>query len=321
MRSYLSLGLSFCLMFAVGCSDDAEGGAGSGGTAGTGGTAGSGGDGGAGGTGGTGGGNVEMKNVTLGCSNSFNGTQSILDAELSVDAPAIAGGSEFEVLLTGTATFPEAFLDVANLVVPGGLRAAELIDLKYIVQVRSGATGDDVTLGVDVSQLSPGEIRLCNFPSDQQCTENSDCQGQVCEEPKIIVEVPTSDDCAPGGFCETEGKANQCEGVEFCIAGDLNVPLLAQTGTYTAEASGEVLFGWADQGLTNNTFDEDTGTYTVPKPELSNPLEQGIFVNASGIAVLIECVMGNDGGEVPGSDDNIIEYTPDEDLISVPIIE
>lgn len=321
MRSYLVLNLvlSIGLVFAVGCSDSSNP-DGTGGNGGDSGTAGSGGDAtGEGGNGGDGGGNAVVKNITLGCSNSFNGTQSILDAELSVDAATVAGGSEFEAGLTGTATFPEAFLDVANLVVPGGLRQAELVDLKYIVQVRSGATGDDVTLNVDISQVEPGEVRLCNFPVGEECTEDSDCIGMDCMDPVVLIDVPTSEDCAADGFCDSAGKSDQCEAVGFCISGDLNVPLTTATGSYTADASGEVLFGWADEGLDNNVFDEDTGTYTVPQPELGNPLEQGIFVNASGIAVLIECVMGEDGGEVPGSDDNIIEYTPDDSLIAVPI--
>ena len=328
MRSYLglSLGLSLCLMFAVGCGDD--------GTNNTGGTPGTGGTGGTAGTGGSAGGGgsglVEMaKEISLGCANSSPvGLQSILSAELKVTAPVISASQEFDAVLSGTATFPESFLDAAQAIVPGGLEQATLLEWLFIVQLRSGATpsgaDSNVPLNPDPSELSPGLTRFCTYPPTTVCTEGgSECTVPPCKDPVIVVDVPTSDDCAPGGVCDglgkLEGETSQCALNGFCVTGALEVPLLPVTETYTADASGDVLFGWADQGLSNNTFDEDTGLYTIPKPGTLLPVEQGLKVEA-GLTVAIECVMGVDLGPEPGNEDNdLVGLTPDADLISFPI--
>jgi len=319
IRSYvvLSLGFSLCLMFAVGCSDDPAT------------------TGGSGGNGGTGGASCtpeeQMTELSLGCSNSSPiGLQSILSADLKVAACEITAGQEFDAELSGTATFPEAFLDAAQPLVTGGLKQAKLTDLAYIVQLRSGATpsgaDSNVALRADPSQLTPGEVRLCNFPADQVCTEDSECAGMTCNvDPVIIVDVPTSEDCAPGGVCDglmkADGETSQCALNGFCVTGPLDVPLLPVTETFTADASGAVLFGWADQGLSNSTYDEMTMLYTIPKPSAVNPIEQGLKVDA-GLVVAIECVMGVDEGEEPGNEENdLVGFTPDEDLISFPIVE
>ncbi|MBW2587322.1 MAG: hypothetical protein JRD92_10315 [Deltaproteobacteria bacterium] len=324
MRSYLglSLGLSLCLMFAVGCGDDSTNGTGgAGGSAGTGGAAG---EGGAGGT--PAGGETIMKEISLGCANSSPlGAQSILSAVLKVTAGPIGASQEFDATLSGTATFPEAFLDAAQDLVPGGLKQAVVPDLKYIVQVRSGATGggDGVGLGADGANITPGLTQFCQYPTTTICTQDSDCVVPPCNDPVVLVDVPTSDDCAPGGVCDGLGKAidptSQCELNGFCVTGDLDLPLLEVTQAYTAEATGDVLFGWADQGLTNNTFDDMTNLYTIPKPNTADPIQQGLQVNA-GLVVAIECVMGVDEGEDPEDAENdLVGLTPDEDLISFPI--
>ncbi|MGB5695851.1 MAG: hypothetical protein WBM46_09380, partial [Polyangiales bacterium] len=235
----------------------------------------------------------------------------------------ITADGEFDALLSGTANFPESFLDAAQALLPGGLRQAELVGAKYLVQVRSGATGDSVELGPDDSMLSPGRVRLCNFPTDQVCTDGSECAGTICNPEKVLVNVPVSEDCTVGGVCDglgkLEGETSQCTLNSFCVSGALDLPLLEETGTYTADASGEVLFGWADQGLTNNTFDSGTNLYTIPKPTVGQPLQQGLTV-AAGLTVTIECVMGVDEGEDPGNADNtLVGVTPDTDLVSFPI--
>ena len=82
-----------------------------------------------------------------------------------------------------------------------------------------------------------------------------------------------------------------------------------------------MLFGWADQGLSNSTYDAMTMLYTIPKPSATDPIEQGLKVDA-GLVVAIECVMGVDEGEEPGNEENdLVGFTPDEDLISFPIVE
>lgn len=312
MRSYLGLGLSFCLMFTVACSDSDSGA-----------TAGSGGDGGSGGT-------ETTKTISLGCSNSSPiGAQSILTADLTVAVDEITGGQAFDAVLSGTASFPEAFLDAAQPLVMGGLSQAILTDLAYIVQLRSGASpsgaDSNVALAADPSQLTPGPVRLCNFPEDQVCTEDSECEGTICNDPVLIVDVPTSDDCEPDGVCDMLGKAegedSQCSLNGFCVTGSLEVPLLPVTETFTADASGDVLFGWADQGLSNSTFDPMTELFTIPKPVALNPIEQGLKVNA-GLVVGIECVMGTDEGPEPGNEENdLVGLTPNDGLISFPIAQ
>jgi len=320
-------------MLAVGCSDDPStpgGTGGTGGTAGSGGMAGSGGSAGGGGEGGTGGGvEAVTKELTLGCANSSPiGAQSILSAVLSIAAAPVAG-QEFDAVVSGTATFPESFLDAAQPLVPGGLSQAKLTDLAYIMQVRSGATpsgaASNVALTADPSQLTPGEVRLCNFPTDQECAADGECAGGVCNPAVIIVDVPTSDDCAPGGVCDGLGKAtgdtSQCALNDFCVTGPLDVALLPVTASFTADASGDVLFGWADDGLSNSTFDAGTQQFTIPKPSALNPIEQGLKVDA-GLVVGIECVMGVEDGEDPLDPDNtLVGLTPDADLLAIPITE
>ncbi len=138
-----------------------------------------------------------------------------------------------------------------------------------------------------------------------------------------MVDVPTSDDCAPGGECDMlgklEGDTSQCALNDFCVTGALEVPLLEVMQDYTADAEGAVLFGWADRGLSNSTFDEMTQLYTIPKPSAADPIEQGLQVDA-GLVVSVECVMGVDEGVDPMDEENdLVGYTPDEDLISFPI--
>jgi len=340
MRSYLglSLGLSFCLMFAVACSDD-DGTGGSGGTAGTGGSAGTGGAAGEGGAGGTPAvGETIVKEISLGCGNSAPiGAQFMLGAELSVTAPAaISPSQEFDASLSGTGILPAGFLDAAQGLVLGGLKQAVLLDVKYVAQVRSGATivgssGDvpGVALEPDASMYSPGLTQFCTYPPTTICTtatEDDDCVVAPCKDAVILVDIPFSEDCAPGGACDDlgklEGATSQCALNGFCVTDGLTLPLLEVTQAYMAEASGDVLFGWADEGLDNNTFDSMTNLYTIPKPPSGaggDPLDQGFRVNA-GLVVLVECVMGVDEGEDPMDAENtLVGLTPDTDLISFPI--
>jgi hypothetical protein len=268
--------------------------------------------------------------ISLGCSNSSPiGLQSILSADLTVCAPEIAGGASFEATLSGVATFPVSFLDAAQDVVNGGLRQAILTDAAYIVQVRSGATQDDgengVRLEIDPEQVSPGLTQFCTYPPTTVCTADSDCTVPPCKDAVVVVDVPSSDDCEAGGVCDMLGKADgetsQCGKNGFCVTGDLNAPLKPTDASFTADASGEVLFGWADQGLSNSTYDEMTMLFSIPKPNALAPIEQGLKVDA-GLVVAVECVMGTDLGPEPGNEENdLVGLTADEDLISYPIVE
>jgi hypothetical protein len=267
--------------------------------------------------------------LSLGCANSSPiGAQSLLSAELAVTAGTITGGEEFSATLAGTAGFPESFLDAAQALVPGGLSQAKVIDARYVAQVRSGATvdgGEDpgTALAPDPAGVSPGEQRFCRYPTTTTCTSDDDCTVPPCSDPVLVSDVPTSDDCAPDGVCDglgkLEGETSQCALNGFCVTGGLELPLLPVMQAYTADASGAVLWGWADRGLSNNTFDEDTQLYTIPKPVATDPIEQGLAVDA-GLVVSVECVMGIDEGLDPEDPENdLVGYTPDEDLISFPI--
>ncbi|MBW2629599.1 MAG: hypothetical protein JRE45_18555 [Deltaproteobacteria bacterium] len=257
--------------------------------------------------------------LSLGCANSTPlGEQSVSSAVLNVAAGSVLAGQEFDARLSGSAIFPELFLDAAQQLVLGGVRQATLLDLQYLVQVRSGATlvggsgaVPGVSLGADVAAITPGEV------------QDSDCAGLICNPPVILIDLPTSDDCAPGGVCDTLGKAtgpsSQCVVNGFCVTGDLDIPLAEATVTYAADPSGDVLFGWADQGLGNSTFNPGTNLFTIPKPNAFDPIEQGLKMNV-GLTIGFECVMGIDAGQDPTDPDNtLIGLTPDTDLISFPI--
>jgi len=256
------------------------------------------------------------KPINVMCANSLTPEQSPLPFTLSVlnfngGAPLI-GGSDFAVDFTGVAVFPRFFLDGAQGVVPGGVAVAELVELVATVQVRSGATGPDVPLGVDLASLTPGPTRLCNYPSDQECTADADCLGGVCEDPITLVGFPISDDCEPGGLCESlfqTGLGSQCDQNGFCITGDLELELETKGASFTADAgSGEVLFGWADRdvpGLVTcpapapycQSATMPDGCYDLPPAVFDEPAAPlGIRVKAGALSIPIQCAMAARGG-------------------------
>jgi hypothetical protein len=326
VRSYLTVFALLCLAAAVGCGDDGGGTGGTGGTAGTGGT---------GGTGGMAGvPDPVTKTVSLGCSNSVTTDISILDWELTV-APSdpIVGGGSFDADLSGVAFFSEDFLDVSQSVIVGGVRSAGLTDLAATVTVRSGATGDPVLLGpTDIPYTcalpdTNGDPVSCDpanavgdFPND----ENTDCQPQgIFNRCRRFVNVPVSEDCASGGECEQLDpsgctgdecvKAGQCATNGFCVTGPLPLDLAMGTGSYTADASGVVRFGWDDSASVKSD-----GTYDLPMPLFLDPTPpNGLRVNPP-LAVAVQCTMavdsnGPDGVGVPDQasptpDDLLIEF-------------
>ena len=88
--------------------------------------------------------------VTLGCKDNQTRTVvSFVDWELEVSTEPIASGQPFTRTLGGAAVFDEDFLDAAQDFITGGVEEVTLFDLRATVHVRSGATGDDVTLTVD----------------------------------------------------------------------------------------------------------------------------------------------------------------------------
>ena len=117
---------------------------------------------------------------------------------------------------------------------------------------------------------------------------------------QALVSIPISTDCAPGGVCDGLGKlASQCATNGFCVTGGLPLPLASQTASFTADASGIVNFGFADQG-TGATVQGD-GTYPLPPAVFTGPTQLNeIKVNASGLSVALVCTMAVDAGGPDG---------------------
>ena len=57
----------------------------------------------------------------------------------------------------------------------------------------------------------------------------------------MLVEIPHSADCAPGGVCDSAGKSDQRESNGFCVTGELKLPLEKQGGIFLADNFGDVL--------------------------------------------------------------------------------
>lgn len=262
---------------------------------------------------------TQTKTIPVSCANSVSPAQQPLPFELTVATTPVAGGQapqDFTAAFTGFAVFPEFFLDAAQPTVSGGVQQAELVDLVATVQVRSGATGPDVPLAADTSSISPGPTRLCNFPTNQVCVADSECLGQTCNPPVVLIEFPTSADCTPGGLCEQLGKSSQCAYNNFCITGDLLIPLGPASATFTPDSSGAVLFGWADQnvpGLTlcpaaapacTESFHLD-GSYDLPPASFSAPTGPvGVRLNINNaLFVPLQCAMAEPGGVCAGQPD------------------
>jgi len=319
--------------------------------------------------------------VPVGCTGNVTSAQSPLPFILSVDVPTpIFGGAAFTAGLDGVGFFPEFFLDAAQGVVCGGLRTAQLVDFVATVQVRSGATGADVPLLIDLGTLSPGPTSFCNFPSEQTCTVGTDCLGGICNPPILLQDLPVLDgtplvpngcdadtslcpipgppdpaecDCSP---CNALGGAKiaQCADNGFCQNGSLVLQMQSAIGNYVAEATGPVLWGWADQGVPGLSIcpvgsdcgvvpGRVDGCYQLPTASFADPVPPiGIRVNAGGLAVPIQCAMAEDGGtcsttatqgclvdaDCPGAetcvgvgvDDDVVCPTPDANLISCPVL-
>ena len=243
------------------------------------------------------------KAITLGCTNSVSSDVSILSFDLTVDPTAVVSGQALTADLDGVAEFSESFLDAAQAAIPGGVTKAAIIDLQATVIARSGGTGADVALTTEaIAYTCAADAAACDPLNDAAsipgARENSDCLPLGSFNPCARhVPVPTSSDCAPGGVCDGLGKlAAQCDTNGFCVTGGIPLPLEAAVGSYTANASGTLRFGW-DDASTGATVDTD-GTWLLPPVLFADPLgPNGLRVNASGLAVGLECTMGVDSDD------------------------
>jgi hypothetical protein len=280
--------------------------------------------------------------VTLGCTNNqIASAIAIIGWELDVSTEPIESGQPFTRTLGGTAVFAEDFLDSVQDFIQGGIEAVTLFDLRATVHVRSGATGEDVTLTVDPdlyeyqcertrTRCDPDNDVLGDPPDPRGLRANIDCDPVTADNPcGRIIRVPISEDCEPSGVCADLGKAAQCGTNGFCITGGVRIPLEEKTGQYIADAEGgEVLFGWDDEstGATElqDPNDPNDGTWILPPAsyeEQTGPNGLRVRVTARGLTVALECTMGvNCAGPLgSGCIDELSSPTPDSALIALPI--
>jgi hypothetical protein len=156
---------------------------------------------------------------------------------------------------------------------------------------------------------------------------NTDCEPQAETNPcGLFIEIPTSNECDPGGFCEDQGYTgpeSQCEKNGFCVSGPAIVPLEERLQAYQATPSGNVLFGFDDQHTeVREEGGCNDGTWVLPEPRFTDDLgPNGVRLMIKTVPVAIECVMGVNGRGPDGVDscDPIVAPTPDSRLISFPI--
>ena len=245
--------------------------------------------------------------ITVGCTNNVTADISILPFILDVDPGVILSNSSATAEFSGVAEFSEVFLDAAQGAVPGGVTAADLVNLVATVQIRTGGTFAS-TVGLTNAPLPTTCLidgSACNPANDGASVPgsqpNTDCVPVGAFNPcQALVAIPTSTDCAPGGVCDGLGKlTSQCATNGFCVTGGLPLPLASQTASFTADASGIVNFGFADQG-TGATVNAD-GTYALPAAVFTGPTQLNeIKVNASGLSVALVCTMAVDAGGPDG---------------------
>jgi hypothetical protein len=247
--------------------------------------------------------------LAMGCTNNVTTDISILPFELLVNPDPILTGAVTPVVLDGVAEFSEVFLDAAQGAVPGGVTAADLVNLAATTLIRTGGTGGSVILtnapipatcligGTPCNPINDG----ASVPGQQP---NTDCVPVGTFNPcQQIVILPTSADCSVGGTCDLLGKGpgtSQCDVNGFCVTSGLPLPLVAQATSFTAAASGVVTYGYDDVNTNATPLNVD-GTYNLPGAVFTNPAAPNeIKVNAGGLSVALECTMAVDSGGPDG---------------------
>lgn len=267
------------------------------------------------------------QSLTLGCTDSSSADTSILSFDLTVDPSPVVSASAVTADLDGVAELSEPFLDTVQDTVSGGVSKVALIDLQATVRLRSGGTGADVALVSEpIATTCAADGAACDPANDAASVPgaraNTDCLPQSASNPcSRFVPIPTSTDCTEGGVCDSLGKLDtQCALNGFCVTDALSLPLQASSGSYTADTSGEMRFGW-DDASTGATVAGD-GTWSLPAVAFSDPVgPNGLRVNAGGLAVGFECTMGvpsDDPTHGVGVPDQS-SPTPDALLIEFPI--
>ena len=270
-------------------------------------------------------------NLTLGCTNNLGAGTSIVPFELTVAPSAPIFQQAFVADLSGAGLLSEGLLDSVQWTIPGGATRVDLIDIRATVHVRDGASGGDVAL-----TSAPIAYR-CAIDPAAACDPGNDLAGVAGRRGNAdclpvgpsnpcgrFLQIPTSDDCAPGGVCATlDGgtgiKLDQCASNGFCVTGALSIPFASRVQSYVASASANVRFGWDDAG-TGAVLTSDQ-TWNLPPAVFGGPVgPNGVRVSIDGLSVALECTMAVDSGGVSGVGvPDQSSRTPDVLLTSFPI--
>jgi hypothetical protein len=273
--------------------------------------------------------------------------------DLIVKPGPIISGQRFGASFEGTARFRTSTLNTAQCLL-GAFRRVALVDLEARVQVRNGAEVEDGDVVLEASPFpktctydengnrgpdAGPEFPRCSEENDNEDGSNDDCTGlDGVPSPDnrclSFVEIPTSDDCNPGGECAELGHlgpGSSCECSGFCATEVVELGLEAKSGVYIADGAGSVLFGWADRGIDVLTGGPNRGAYDPDA--ISRPFEQDIVLSgmnavvetgsSGGFPFAFECIMGvgSRGDDGVQTIDPWVSPSPDGVLISCPIQE
>ena len=276
---------------------------------------------------------VPSNRVPLVCTHNVSDSIADLNWELTVNADPIEGGKPFTASLGGVVEIAMLQLNGAQLLL-GGFQELNVVDFKATVHVRSGAVGEDVILEIEpVPYQCFSDRNECNPDNDFDGVPgrrgNTDCQPERFDNPcGRFLQLEFSSDCDPGGVCDElgwTGPDSQCDLNDFCITEDVRVPLEEKTATYTADAGGEVLFGWDDQktGATEQEGGPNDGAWILPPAVYeveTGPSGLRLMAYGAGLLsfpVAMECTMGVPCGDC--FDPGLAARAPDGRLIALPI--
>ena len=292
---------------------------------------------------GTGGGLVDplpkIRPIKLGCTNNETAFVSDLTWDLTVDPGPIIGGEPFAARLSGVVATDAFVLGQSQTLVTGGYKRSILLDLQATVHVRGGVISDAVGDN-DVLLTNQPIPRTCtydgsgrtgldagpDFPPCSQDNDNPDGSNEDCTalgggpDPMNgchqFVTIPTSDECSPGGECESIGQTgtgSQCAARGFCVTGPLEVALTEVLTSYEAAPSGTVVFGWDDEStgaVEDSSGGPNQGTLILPLAVFGEPGPNSIsLLLGADTEVALECTMGTSAGGLR------VRRTPDDELI------